>query len=92
MIDIFKCIYFYYASLLFKKQITIKELCELADVENDCLLAIEKNEIILKRIGLHELVAKFEVIDEYDIVDNFEAIPDVRVEVKEINYDINIKS
>lgn len=92
MIDIFKCIYFYYASLLFKKQITIKELCKLADVENDYLLSLEKNEITLKRIGLHELVAKFEVIDEYDIVDNFEAIPDVRVEVKEINYDINIKS
>lgn len=92
MIDIFKCIYFYYAGLLFKKQITIKELCKLADVENDYLLSLEKNEITLKRIGLHELVAKFEVIDKYDIVDNFEAIQDVRVEVKEINYDINIKS
>ena len=92
MIDIFKYIYFYYAGLLFKKQITIKELCELADVENDFLLSLEKNEIILKRIGFNELVAKFDVIDEYDIVDNFEAIPDVRVEVKELNYDINIKS
>lgn len=42
MIDIFKCIYFYYASLLFKKQITIKELCKLADEENDYLLSLEK--------------------------------------------------
>ena len=86
MIDIFKCIYFYYASLLFNKQITIKELCELADVENDYLLSLQKNKVTLTRKGLQELVARFEVIDEYDIVDNFEAIPDVRVEVKEIIY------